>query len=107
MRGGGSTPRALRAAEWPGPCGWVDEDGDPDVVVGSDSLTGHRLVPDDLPRRIGPGSPAESPAVLLARLARDLRHPGGGHGGVPLVDALTRTVIATQTVAARSVVADA
>jgi GNAT superfamily N-acetyltransferase len=86
---------------------WVDRDSDPDVVRGYYSLTGHRLVRDDLPRAVGRGSPAEIPAVLLARLALDRRHQGGGHGGVLLADALSRIVVATETVAARFVVVDA
>lgn len=80
---------------------------DTDVVVAYYSLTGHRLVRADLPRSIGRGSPAEVPAVLLARLALDERLHGQGLGGVLLVDALTRVVAATELVAARFVVVDA
>lgn len=85
---------------------WVEADAE-DLVVGYYSLTGHRLVRADLPRSLGHGSPAEIPAVLLARLALDVRHQGGGRGGVLLADALQRIVIATQTVDARFVVVDA
>ncbi|HEY3013680.1 MAG TPA: GNAT family N-acetyltransferase [Nocardioides sp.] len=84
---------------------WCREDGDD--VVGYYSLTGHRLIRDQLPRSVGHGSPAEVPAVLLARLAlhRDLH--GQGLGGVLLWDALSRVVAATRLVAARFVVVDA
>jgi len=78
-----------------------------DVVVGYFSLAGHRLIRDDLPRSIGRGSPAEVPAVLLARLAIDASLQGQGLGGAILVDALRRVVAATDLVAARFVVVDA
>jgi ribosomal protein S18 acetylase RimI-like enzyme len=45
--------------------------------------------------------------VLLARLALDRTLQGRGLGGVLLADAMTRVVVATQTVAARFVVVDA
>ncbi len=86
---------------------WVESDGDPDLVVGYYSLTGHRLVRDALPKSVGRGSPVEIPAVLLARLALDQAHQGAGTGGALLADALGRIVVATQTVAARFVVVDA
>lgn len=86
---------------------WVEPDSDPDRVVGYYSLTGHRLIRDDLPRSIGRGSPTEIPAVLLARLALDRAHQGEGNGGALLADALARVVLATDIVAARFVVVDA
>lgn len=96
----------------------VDEDverpgeADPDVgwgdpVMGYYSLAGHRLIRDELPKNIGRGSPAEVPAVLLARLAIDVHLQGQGLGGVLLADALRRVVAATDLVAARFVVVDA
>jgi len=86
---------------------WVDPNGDPDRVLGYYSLTGHLLVRDALPSATGRGSPAEIPAVLLARLALDASLQGKGLGAVLLVDALARVVAATRTVAARFVVVDA
>ena len=80
---------------------------DEDVAVGYYSLAGHRLVRDDLPKSIGRGSPAEVPAVLLARLAIDASLQGQGLGGALLADALRRVVVATELVAARFVVVDA
>jgi GNAT superfamily N-acetyltransferase len=77
------------------------------VVVAYYALTGHRLVRDDLPKSIGRGSPAEVPAVLLARLAIDATLQGQGLGGALLADALTRVVAATELVAVRLVVVDA
>jgi GNAT superfamily N-acetyltransferase len=76
-------------------------------VVAYYSLTGHRLIRDDLPRRLGRGSPDEIPAVLLARLAVDRDAQGHGVGGALLADALGRVVEATDIVAARFVVVDA
>lgn len=86
---------------------WVEPGVDPDRAVGYYSLAGHRLIRDDLPRSIGRGSPAEVPAVLLARLALDRAHHGEGNGGALLADALARIVVATDIVAARFVVVDA
>lgn len=86
---------------------WVQPDVHPDRVVGYYSLLGHRLVRDDLPRSIGRGSPSEIFAVLLARLALDRAHQGGGRGGALLADAMARIVVATDIVAARFVVVDA
>ena len=76
-------------------------------VVAYYSLTGHRLVRDELPRKLGRGSPDEIPAVLLARLAVDRRARGQGIGGAVLADAMHRVVEATNIVAARFVVVDA
>lgn len=86
---------------------WVEPDTDSVRAVGYYSLSGHRLIRDDLPRSIGRGSPTEVPAVLLARLALDRTHHGGGNGGALLADALARIVVATDIVAARFVVVDA
>lgn len=80
---------------------------DEDAVVGYYSLTGHRLVRDDLPKSIGRGSPNEVPSVLLARLALDRRLRGQGLGGALLADAMERVVAATALVTVRFVVVDA
>jgi GNAT superfamily N-acetyltransferase len=84
---------------------WVESQR-PDQVRGYYTLTGHRLVRSALPASVGHGSPAEIPAVLLARLALDVSLQGTGMGGVLLADALMRIVTATRTVAARFVVVD-
>jgi GNAT superfamily N-acetyltransferase len=89
---------------------WTDTSGTgdgPERVIAYYSLTGHRLVRNDLPRKIGRGSPDEIPAVLLARLAVDRSAQGAGTGGAVLADALSRVVEATSIVAARFVVVDA
>lgn len=84
-----------------------DAPGDRERVIAYYSLTGHRLVRDELPRRLGRGSPDEIPAVLLARLAVDRSAQGHGLGGAVLADAMGRVVEATSIVAARFVVVDA
>ena len=84
---------------------WVESQR-PDQVRGYYTLTGHRLVRSARPASVGDGSPAEIPAVLLARLALDVSLQGTGMGGVLLADALMRIVTATRTVAARFVVVD-
>ncbi len=86
---------------------WIDDDGDPTEALGYYTLVGHRLVRDELPKAIGRGSPVEIPTVLIAKLALDQRLQGQGHGGVLLVDALHRVLVATEQVAARFVVVDA
>jgi GNAT superfamily N-acetyltransferase len=76
-------------------------------VVAYFTLAGHVIERQDLPQRIGRGSPDRIPAVLIARLAlhRDLH--GQGLGGILLADASRRIVDATDVVAARFVVVDA
>jgi GNAT superfamily N-acetyltransferase len=89
---------------------WTDISGTgeaPERVIAYYSLTGHRLVRNELPRKVGRGSPDEIPAVLLARLAVDRSAQGGGIGGAVLADALGRAVEATSIVAARFLVVDA
>lgn len=75
--------------------------------IGTLARARHRLVRDELSKSIGHGSPAEVPAVLLARLALDQHLHGRGLGGILLADALQRVVVATALVAARFVVVDA
>jgi GNAT superfamily N-acetyltransferase len=83
---------------------WHTED---QVVVAYFSLAAHLVVRAELPTRIGRGSPDAIPAVLLARLALDRSLHGQGLGGELLVDALSRTVQASDVAAARLVVVDA
>jgi GNAT superfamily N-acetyltransferase len=101
---GADARRTARTFVWtrPGEAGEA-----PERVIAYYSLTGHRLVRDDLPRKIGRGSPDEIPAVLLARLAVDRSAQGAGVGGAVLADALGRVVEATSIVAARFLVVDA
>lgn len=77
------------------------------VVVAYFSLAAHLVVRADLPRRIGRGSPAAIPAILLARLALDRSLHGSGLGGELLWDALSRACAASEIAAARLIVVDA
>jgi GNAT superfamily N-acetyltransferase len=77
------------------------------VVVAYYSLTAHVVERSTIPHRLGRGSPDQSPAVLLARLALDKRLHGQRLGGVLLADALERVCEAVQAVAARFVLVDA
>lgn len=85
---------------------FVWHEGD-DQVSGYYSLAAHLVVRAELPQKVGGGSPASVPAVLLARLALDEALHGGGLGGELLWDALTRARAASEVAAARLVVVDA
>lgn len=82
---------------------WTGDDGS---VVAYYTLSGHRVLRDEVPKSVEDGSPTEIPAVLLALALNKSLH-GQGLGGVLLVDALSRIVVATRSVAARVVVVDA
>lgn len=71
------------------------------------SLAAHLVVRNELPGKLGRGSPASIPAVMLARLALDVGFHGEGLGGELLWDALTRARAASDIAAARLVVVDA
>jgi predicted N-acetyltransferase YhbS len=83
---------------------WHAGDGE---VAAYFSLAGHLVARTDVPKRIGRGSPAAIPAVLLARLALTRTLHGRGLGGELLWDALSRAVAASDIAAARIVVVDA
>lgn len=83
---------------------WHEGDG---PVVGYYSLAAHLVVRAELPQKVGRGSPASIPAVLLARLALDATLHGEGLGGELLWDALIRALAASDIAAARLVVVDA
>ncbi|MEU8136516.1 hypothetical protein [Streptodolium elevatio] len=72
------------------------------------SLAGHVVEKEELPSsRMRQGSPRQSPAILLARLALDKRLQGKKLGGVLLFDAMDRIAQAVALVAARFVLVDA
>lgn len=76
-------------------------------VVAYFSLAAHLVVRGELPGKLGRGSPASIPAVMLARLALDAGLHGEGLGGELLWDALTRALAASDIAAARLVLVDA
>lgn len=77
------------------------------VVVAYYTLAGTLIARQELPRKVGRGSPDVIPAVLLARLALDRSLHGQGLGGELLWDALSRVAQANLLVATRFVVVDA
>ena len=77
------------------------------TVVAYYTLAGHLLERQQLPTKVGRGSPHRIPSVMIARLALSEDLQGRGVGGLLLADALHRMVGATDVVAARFVVVDA
>lgn len=78
------------------------------AVVGYFSLTMGSVLRSDAPRQLVCGLPAYPVGVaLLARLAVDADHQGGGLGGLLLAEALRKAVAAGDAAAARLVVVDA
>lgn len=78
-------------------------DDDPDTVVGYFALAAASVAPEDATPRALKGEPGNRavPAILLARLARDLKHRGSGLGPSLLQDALLRCSEAAGIVGAR------
>lgn len=76
-------------------------------VIAYFTLAAHLVARADVPAKIGRGSPADIPSVLLARLALDRRWHGRSLGSELLWDALSRALGAGRQVAARLVVVDA
>jgi predicted N-acetyltransferase YhbS len=83
---------------------WIVED---ELVVAYFSLAAHLIVRDELPARMGRGSPDRVPAILLARLALDVSVQGTGLGEQLLLDATSRAVSAADAAGARVMVVDA
>jgi predicted GNAT family N-acyltransferase len=78
-------------------------------IVGYYSLSSHSLDAGELPEAVRRKLPryAFVPAVLIGRLARDLRYRGTGIGQALLMDALTRSEAASREVGAWAVVVEA
>lgn len=81
----------------------VTTDDDMDTVVGYYALAAAQVEPTDATERAKKGQPSRRPvpAVLLARLAVDERHQGGGLGRSLLQDVLLRAVEAADAVGIR------
>ena len=81
----------------------------PEAVAGYYTLSAHaidaRALPDSVRRKL-PYYP-DIPAILLGRLARDLRYRGQGIGEHLLLDALARAAASSQSVGAFAIVVDA
>ncbi len=78
-------------------------DEDPGTVVGYFALAATSVAPENVTPRALEGEPRNRtvPAILLARLARDLRHRGSGLGPSLLQDALLRCNEAADIIGAR------
>lgn len=85
---------------------FVWHDGD-DVVLGYFGLAAHLIQREQLARRLGRGNPDQIPAVLIARLALDLKLRGQHLGVHLLVDAYQRIQAAADNIAVRFVVVEA
>ena len=77
------------------------------VVVAYYTLSGHQILKTEVPAKVGRGGPDRIPAVLLARLALDLHLHDQQLGKELLLEALTKAVEGSRSVAARVVVVDA
>lgn len=81
--------------------------GEDHVVAAYFTLAPHVIERAELPAKIARGNLNEIPALLLARLALDLRYRGQGLGAELLIDALSRAVAASNQVGGRFIVVDA
>ncbi len=74
------------------------------TVVGYYALAAAQVEPEDAPERVGKGEPGRRPipVVLLARLAVDKNHQGGGIGRSLLQDAVLRSLQAAELIGARA-----
>jgi len=76
-------------------------------VCGYFAVAPHVVQKDELPRRIGRGAPRRVPAVLLAKLALDVRAQGRGLGRELLIRALDTIVASARVAGGKLVVVDA
>lgn len=85
---------------------WVGQERD--RVMAYYSLSAHAVPGQQAPSRIGRGGPDPVPAALIAKLALDRSLQGQRLGGVLLVDALERIILAADKgPAVRAIVVDA
>ncbi len=78
-----------------------------DRVVGYFSIAPHLVESDDLPSKVGRGSPRQIPAILLAKLAIARNAHGHGLGSEALVSVLRIVVTLAREVGGKVVVVDA
>jgi GNAT superfamily N-acetyltransferase len=77
------------------------------TVIAYYTLAPHVVRRDDVPKKVGRGSPGVIPAILLARLALAESLHGRGLGAALLADALARACEAIKIVGGRLIVVDA
>jgi len=80
---------------------------DADELVAYYSLIPHIVRREDMPTKVGHGSPDAIPAILIARLAVAQRRHGQGIGSTTLIDALGTALSGISTVGGRLIVVDA
>lgn len=80
---------------------------DASVVLGYFAIAPHLIDRDEMPRRIGRGAPRQVPAILLAKLAVDLRKQGRGLGRALLVRAFEVVVEVARRAGGKILVVDA
>lgn len=70
------------------------------VAIGYFSLASGCVVRDEAPKNLQRNMPREIPAVVLGRLAIDLRYQGQGLGEALLLEAFERALVASNTIGA-------
>jgi GNAT superfamily N-acetyltransferase len=83
----------------------IDDAGE--EIAGYFALAPHLIERQEIPPRVGRGSPRHIPAILLAKLALDRSHHGQGLGAELLVRGLQTTLTAARTAGGKVVVVDA
>ncbi len=78
-----------------------------DAVIGFFSFAAHSVFKDQLPQRIGRGSPEVVPVILLTKFALDKQFQGKGLGSDFLINALEISNRISETIGARFVIVDA
>lgn len=90
----------MRSIALGAPHTYVIGKGDSNVVVGYFALASGCVVRDEAPKNLQRNMPSEIPAVVLGRLAIDLRYQGLGLGEALLQEAFERALIASNTIGA-------
>jgi len=80
---------------------------DVDELVAYYSLIPHVVRREDVPTKVGHGSPDAIPAILIGRLAVAQRYQGQGIGSATLIDALGTALSGISELGGRLVVVDA
>lgn len=70
------------------------------VVVGYHAIAAAGVSRNDVPSEFGKGRPSDIPCVLLARLAVDQRAQGRGLGAALFLDAIRRSIAASEAIGA-------
>ena len=85
----------------------LEDDNNPAYVIGFYTLTMTAIDLDALPEKLRKKHPSATSGGLIARLAVDHRYKGNGFGEWLLIDALTKLLAASDSVAFPVVIVDA